>query len=496
MDTLFHNAHVYDSTGRHLGNCLLARAGRIDSIACLDTLPDETSLSMVDLGGGIVLPAFWDCHVHLTELGFLELGPDLSNTRTVTDLLQAISRQARGFGGDLLRITGFDPTQITDRLPTLDELDEACPCHPLLLSHVEWHACWLNRRALSLTGLLSCDGFLTGEQNSLARQRLGPLVSTSERRQAIECAAGLLASRGIAGVHALEGGVLFSDEDFDLLMQMRGDLPVLAYPYYQVLDADAPRARQAGRVGGCVPLDGSSGVYTAAISEPYLGGRGLGVLYYSQEQVDWFVRRAGELGLQTSLHACGDRAIEQVLSAHQKAPSPALRHRIEHVELPRPDQLERLADMDLVASLQPAFDHLWGGDDKDYALTLGNERARQANPLRSLLSLGARLILGSDAPVTPANPMLILQSAMTHTRPIERISFWDAVPLLTRNAAWAVHQEQSHGDICRGKSADFTVYCVAPWLIKPENLKSVLPEMTVVNGRVVYDRREAAVPAR
>ncbi|MEW6522377.1 MAG: amidohydrolase [Bacillota bacterium] len=492
MATLFHNASVYDSTGRYLGDHVLVSSGRIVSLGKLGTPPLEGEWGLVDLGGRVVLPAFWDCHVHLVETGFATLGPTLDSISTAEEFLACIRQSADTSHGELVRVVGFDPALLKDGLPTLDQLDEVCPGRPLLLQHVEGHASWLNRRALALVGLHSDHGFVRGAENAQARQRLSGLISWQDRVRAITAAAGHLAGYGIAGVHAFEGGPLFHDADYDAVASLVHQLPLQVYLYHQVLDVDGPRARLARRAGGCVPLDGSSGVLTAAISEPYLGTTETGTLYYRQEEVDRFVERAGQLCIQTSLHACGDRAIEQVLLAHQRYPSPGLRHRVEHIEVPAPGQLERLAELGLVASVQPAFDHFWGGDEGDYALTLGRARARRANPLGQLLRLAVPVVMGSDSPVTPANPLLTLQAAVTHRQPGERTGFWQALPLITGRAAWAVHAGDERGDLASGKAADFVVFQQPPWDVR--EMQHLRPWMTVVNGRVVYSAGELTGP--
>ncbi len=486
LDVLFFNARVYNSVGCYLGDHMLVRRGRIAEVGRLSEPPAEGSARLVDLRGGVCVPAFWDSHIHLIETGFLVLGPDTTRARRVDDLLHLISEYARQSNSELVKIVGFDPTLLQDALPTLQQLDEACAQRPLLLSHVEWHACWLNSRAKQICGMANDDSLLVGVQNTLARQRLSVLVSEQDRRRALRAASELLLSRGIGAVHAFEGGALFADEDYDVLVSARDDLKLRVYAYHQVLNADGSRAIDAKRVGGCVPLDGSSGVYTAAVSEPYLGNTGTGVLYYTDKQVQEFVARAVELGLQTSLHACGDRAIAQVIRAHRKHPGQHLRHRIEHVEIPKQAQLPDLAELGLVACVQPVFDHLWGGDDGDYAMTLGAERARLANPLATLVRLGIPTVLGSDSPVTPADPMLVLYAALNHTRIAERLRFWDAFQLISSNAAWVVSEEDELGDIRPGKQADFVVFGPRFLEAKPEQMLREKPLMTVVAGDIVY----------
>jgi predicted amidohydrolase YtcJ len=257
-----------------------------------------------------------------------------------------------------------------------------------------------------------------------------------------------------------------------------------------------PRAIELGHdsIGGDLPTDGSVGARTAAVSEPFTGTGDRGTTYYTDDELVGFFHGAHGAGLQVGVHAIGDRAIEQVLTAWERIYASldsrerrhfrARRHRIEHFEMPSTTQIERAAMLGLAASVQPAFDLTWGGTDGLYQRRLGADRAFAMNPIRSMLDRGIVVGAGSDSPVTALDPWLAVQAMEQHHDPTQRLGRVEAIRVHTVGSARLAHQEEKKGLLEPGAHADFAAYEVDP--LTADEVGGLRPVLTVSLGRDVF----------
>jgi predicted amidohydrolase YtcJ len=262
-------------------------------------------------------------------------------------------------------------------------------------------------------------------------------------------------------VHALEGGRVFGDEGVQVVLRKMDSAPLDITIFLQEKDVYFTSRFGFEHLGGCILIDGSIGSYTAALDQDYEGQRGeRGQIYEKARELIAFVAEAHQAGCQLAFHAIGPRAIELVLRAYERAlarwPRWDHRHRIEHFELATDDQIRRAADLGVVVSMQPAFEHFWGGPHGMYANRLG-ERWRLTNRLRSCLDAGLVVAGGSDTNVTPAEPLLGIAAAVAHPNDEQRVSPEEALRMFTWAAAYAAFNEKRHGSISPGKEASFTV---------------------------------------
>lgn len=463
----------------------------------------------VDLKGAALLPAFIDTHVHLTATGMDRGGPALSLARSLEQALGMIAdAAARLAPGEPLWCGGYDPSTITERrMPTRNELDAVAGERVVWVSHAEYHAGAGNSQCLRSLGLdgssdmngidRDLDGRATGllvaEANGLARRMMGERFGDEVRRMALHRAAEEAAAHGVVTVHAMEGGALFSDRDVEALFRFGGELPVDTVLYWQITDVE--RVRQAGlpRIGGCVPLDGSTGTHTGAMIEPYSDAPGCtGLTYLSESQLDEWVMEAHRLGMQVSMHVGGDRSIEILLNAFEKAlnafPRAGHRHRIEHFEVPQPHHFERAARLGVALAMQPAFDHFWGQAGGDYQLTLGEARWARTNAVGTAVRHGILVGGGSDSCVTPIDPLLGVHAAVNHHRADERLSVAAALRLFTVDAARLAFQENDRGTLTPGKRADMVVLAENPLAVPPEAIRSIEVLATFRKGAATFSR--------
>src|SRR5439155_18507484 len=233
--------------------------------------------------------------------------------------------------------------------------------------------------------------------------------TASQRRYALRAELRAAAALGIAAVHECGGPGTSSEDDFCALLALpaAGGVPEV-YGYWGELGA-AAKARELGAVGagGDLYADGALGARTAHVRAPYTDGtHGFGYLTFEQA-ADHLVDCVRH-GVQGGFHAIGDAAIATVLDGFTHAALRvgldrlrAGRHRIEHVELVDRNLLRGLVSYGVVASMQPAFDRLWGGETAMYAQRLGVARSLASNPFAALAGVGVALAFGSDSPVTP-----------------------------------------------------------------------------------------------
>ncbi len=264
-------------------------------------------------------------------------------------------------------------------------------------------------------------------------------------------------------------------------------------------------------------MDGALGSHTACLQEPYADAGHGGIAYLDVDAVAAHVVACTEAGLQAGFHAIGDAAVtavvEGVRAAAEKVGLPrvrAARHRVEHAEMLTPETIAAFAELGLTASVQPAFDALWGGEDGMYAQRLGVERARALNPFAALLRAGVPLAFGSDSPVTPIDPWGTVRAAAFHRTAEHRVSVRAAFTAHTRGGWRAVGRDDA-GVLVPGAPADYAVWRtdalvvqapddrVARWSTDPRSGTPGLPDLTpggelpvclrtVVGGRTVFVR--------
>jgi len=284
------------------------------------------------------------------------------------------------------------------------------------------------------------------------------------------------------------------------------------------------------RVGGVKMFaDGALGSRTASMLQPYVAEpNNWGVAATDPEEMLEQALAASAAGLSLTIHAIGDRANRDVLNVltevrrqeanrksqianrksqmadtgyqpsaigYPKGPS-ATRHRIEHVQCIHPDDLPRLAQLDVVASVQPIHatsdrlivDRYWGP-----------ERAPHAYPFRRLLDSGARLVFGSDGPIEPHAPLLGIHAAVPRRRRDgspgpdgwqgqERITIAEAVDAYTYAPAYVAGEDNYRGSITPGKVADLVVLSQDIFRVDPMAILETQVEMTVLDGQVVWTR--------
>ncbi|MEU1018232.1 amidohydrolase [Streptomyces sp. NPDC005898] len=482
---------------------------------------------VVHLEGALVTPAFTDAHVHTTATGLALTGLDLSAARSLDEALVSVREHAAarphdavllGHGWDAARWPGGRP-------PTRVELDEATGGRPLYLSRIDVHSAVASTALLDLVpGITGRAGYhpdapLTGDAHHGVRATALGAITPRQRTEAQRAALRRAASLGIGSVHECAGPDISDEADFTGLLRLDAEEPgprVIGY-WAQWGEEGVARARELGAAGaaGDLFVDGALGSHTACLHEPYADAAHTGTAHLDAAAVAAHVVACTEAGLQAGFHAIGDAAVGSVtdglrLAAQKVGPARlrAARHRVEHAEMLTPETIAAFAEFGLTASVQPAFDALWGGEDGMYARRLGAERARTLNPYAALLRAGVPLAFGSDSPVTPLDPWGTVRAAAFHRTPEHRVSVRAAFTAHTRGGWRAVGRDDA-GVLVPGAPADYAVWRtsdlvvqapddrVARWSTDPRSGTPGLPDLspdaelpvclrTVVGGRPVH----------
>ena len=497
MRTLYRASRVVTLSHPTMGEWILVDDRHVQRVGTGE--PPDAELT-IDLPGTTIIPGFVDSHVHLTATGRSLANADVREAGSKEHLLALIGERAAG-DPSVVHVEGFDETRWdSHELPTADDLD-AHASTPVVATRADGHISVVSSSALASLDLdgadgveLGDDGRPTGRLTREANHRAVAWVEASYDTRQVEGfqlqAAALAASRGVTTVHEMSLDVA----DLDVLLGHRHRLPVDVTPIPGSMALPDAMERGFPAIGGDLPVDGSIGARTAALSHPYDDGGGQGELYLDDDAMAEFFHAAHNAGLQVGVHAIGDRAIEQVLTtwervyvaldSRERRHFRARRHRIEHFVLPSADQIERTAILGLAVSVQPAFDRLWGHGGGMYEERLGPARAMAAHPIRTMLDRGIEIGVGSDSPITPLDPMLAIAALEDHHEPSQRLTRLEALKLHRIGSARLGRQDGKKGVLEPGWHADFAAYDDDP--LDVATVEGLRPVLTVSLGREVF----------
>ncbi|MFT5612779.1 MAG: putative amidohydrolase YtcJ [Granulosicoccus sp.] len=504
---------------------------------------------VIDAEGNSVLPGFIESHVHLFS-GGAEL--DLLNLMDC-HCQDQFNQLARKYSGEnpnsaMLLAIGADYQMLGHNI-TRHDLDQALPDRPFAIMAMDHHTVWANTKALELVGIehgapvtfgsqitLDSDGVATGEllesgafEYILAKTPLGGrdalgLVTgadpvppaTFEQRAADKAAlrAGLnhLAKNGITTFHNMDGNFyqleLLSELEADGDLLCRGQIPFHLKnfdPIDRLAEADEMRQRYNSDWLWSNRLklfhDGVIESGTAAMLEPYPNWPdSTGLPLFEPEQFNEICVRADAMGLQISVHAIGDAAVRGTLDGYEAARDANglrdSRHRVEHIEVMHPDDLPRIAGLDVIASMQPLHSPAGGllplMEDGEI---LHDHQKPMAFPWKAVRDSGAKLIFSSDWPVVPVDVMPGVAGAVS---PIDLGGNWadnsqgliETLESYTSGGAYAEFNEARKGRLVSGMMADVVIMSDDLVAMAPDQLGTAKPVTTICGGRVTYEARK------
>lgn len=464
---------------------------------------------IVELDGAFVAPAFVDPHVHVTALGLKLTGLDLAQARSLAECLESVRAFAAAHPDGAILGDGWDETAWPEgRPPAREEIDAAAPGRIVYLTRVDVHSAVASTALLdTVPGITEAAGFthgepLRGDAHHRARRAALGALDRAQRDRARQAALDSAAAQGIAAVHECAGPDISGTTDLAELLDFSHGVEVRTYWGQAVRTADEARTlvKELGvhALGGDLFVDGALGSHTALLRAPYADRDTTGTSYLDADAIAAHVLACTEAGIQTGFHVIGDAAMDAVVTGFERAvtelggPAIASRgHRLEHAEMIDPDQITRLAQWGVIASIQPGFDAAWGGPDGMYATRLGPDRAATLNPFAAMAAAGVSLAIGSDAPVTALNPWQAIRAAAHHRTPGHQISPRAAFAAATRGA-WRAGgvRDGVAGTLVPGAPASYAVWeaedlvvaaasdTVQRWSTDPRSRVPGLPPLT------------------
>jgi predicted amidohydrolase YtcJ len=480
-------------------------------IAAIGTGDAPTAGRTVSLGGGVLVPAFRDGHVHLQVTGLFETAMDFRGRRDGNEILAAFSERAAQQGGILFGGNFEEP--LVPAIAGVD-LDRAVGSRKALLVRADLHSCVVSTALLEDLDLNDAEGvdrdaggkptgFLREAAASQAWKAFDQGLDERAQREAVQAGVFAAYSKGVAEAHEMfvvEWRGWSSAEGF---LANIGEHALNVPVYLGTNDVDRVQSMGFERIGGDFFLDGSFGSHTAWLTEPYqspppLGSPETGIPYRSDEDLFDFFYEAQSKGMQVGVHAIGDAAVNQAIATWERVadkvgPEEVRRntHRIEHFECAGDDLIARAAALGLAASVQPAFDRFWGGPEGLYTERIGWDRAAKMNRFKSMVGAGMVLGGGSDSTVTPLDPFLQLAALRDHHIPAESLDARSALAAMTAGVAALAPDEGQRGVIAPGQWAEFALLDRDPLVTEPDDLLETEVLGTWVSGRRVWPRSEA-----
>jgi hypothetical protein len=477
----------------------------------------------INLDGKTVWPGLIDAHVHLLHLANSHSMIDCE-TKSQDACLERVRQAAKQVPeGAWVRGHGWNQNVWQQGYGNAQQLDQITEGRPAYLTAKSLHAAWVNSKALALAGInaetpnppdgsIQRDG--SGQPTGILFEAGGmrlieSIIPKPSNKVNVLKLKALLPEcwrLGLIGVHDFDGM-----DCWQALQNLKqeGDLHfrVCKNVAFDDLEAFIKAGLRTGFGDdflqiGQVKLfaDGALGPQTAAMKQPYAGSQKVGTLLLQEAEIVKIGKYAVSHGLGLAIHAIGDLANHIVLNAFTKIRAyeaehrlPHFNHRIEHVQILDPADLCRLAELDIVASVQP----IHAPSDMTMAEQYLGERSIFAYAYQSLIESGAPYVLGSDAPVEPINPFQGIHAAVTRQNlagqpgpkgwhPEQRLTLSQAVQGFTSRSAAIAHREASLGRILPGYKADFIILDQNPFNLPPAELHRIKPLATFIQGAPVF----------
>ncbi|MDA3787981.1 MAG: amidohydrolase [Desulfobacula sp.] len=464
---------------------------------------------LVDCRGRTLVPGFCDAHFHFwasaSHLTTLDVSPaNVSSIEEIKAKIHAFSKTRAP--GSWIRASGYNEFYLAEkRHPTCHDLDAAAPDHPIKLTHRSHHAHVLNSLALKETGISRytpepAGAFIdryteTGDPNGILFEMTDylskriPRISDKELNRGIRLLNQKLISFGITSIH--EASFINGPSEWESLCSIKTKKDFLP----RITMALGVNAFQKNNTYPC-SIDRDQ---LEVCSVKIILDQTTGLLYPSQKQLDDLVLDIHQAGLQASIHAIEEAAVESACNAIEQAlkkiPSPDHRHRIEHCAVCPPALAKCLAALRIMVVTQPSF-ILYNGDR--YLKTVPKEDIAHLYPIATLQKSGVLVAASSDSPIVDPNPITGIYSAISRKantgKPVyekECIDILTALGMFTFNAAKACFNEDIKGSVTQGKLADLVLLNQDPTGLSHEEIKNIKVVMTIIDGKIVWKMESA-----
>ncbi|UUO24733.1 amidohydrolase family protein [Colwellia sp. M166] len=491
-----------------------------------DPLPTSKNINIIDGQGKTLLPGLIDSHGHILNYGLSLLRADLVNSISEQDAVNRTFSYAKS-NTELTWIQGrgWNQTQWpSNTFPSAKSLDVLFPNQPVWLKRIDGHAGWANSKAMAIAGINKAtlspeggeiikdeNGLPTGvfidNAMALIDNSIAPL-SIKQQKQVLIKAMDSLASYGLTSVH--DAGIdtdnlnAFKELSQENAMSIRVNamLYLPSANWQETLTKGQFRSKDDMFTFNSVKIqaDGALGSRGAALIEDYSDHSGhKGLLLNTPKEFQQLVNTSMKLGFQVNSHAIGDNANKLVLDTYEAqikaTDTKALRHRVEHAQVLRLEDIPRFSELGVIAAMQATH----ATSDKNMAQDrIGPSRILGAYAWRKLLAANAIIAAGSDFPVESPNPFYGLHASITrqdHSNSPkdgwfadEKMTPLEAFRSFTLDAAYAGHQEQIIGSLATGKKADFVLLEQNLFTMPEQDIWKITVNKTWVNGKLVYKK--------
>ncbi len=481
---------------------------------------------VIEADGGMLVPGFIDSHVHFLGSGSAIASVQLRDVDTPQEFVRRIGTFAENTEpGEWITGGIWDNNNWDGELPRRDWIDAVTPANPVWVSRVDGHMSLANSLALDLAGVdadtpdiaggeivRDDDGRPTGilKDNAMGLvNHVIPPPSESQLDAYLDAAMRYVAENGVTTVHDMDDGTFDmwlslatyrrAAADGRLITRIYAVMPLVDWQRLRDDMALNGRGTEWLKTGGVKGfMDGSLGSRTAAFLEPFTDVPDKrGFLLDSLDNLRSRIVGANEAGIQTIVHAIGDKAIRDLLNIYKEIEDPNRRFRMEHAQHIHRDDIQRFAAQGVIASMQPY--HVI--DDGRWAEgAIGPQRAKTTYAFKSLIESGAHVAIGSDWYVAPASPIEGIYAAVTRRTlddrnpdgwvPEEKITVEQALHAYTYEAAYASFEEDRKGTLKAGMLADMTLIDRDLTAIAAESIREARILKTIVAGRVVFSRQD------
>jgi len=538
-DTIFYGGPIVTVNAKNEEvQAIAVQSGIIVAVGKKDTVVKDwqsSSTKVIDLKGQTLMPGFVEPHIHIVMTTMYQyLWLNLSNFTTNYDTLQTLSDRLKDHlktlpKGQWLMGFGVDPSRTNPFMAelTADVLDKVSADVPIFIINQSGHIAYVNHKALEIAGITDstpnpgdggiyqkdAQGKLTGllfegaaYQAFLAKM---PPPSDADFQKGVQSAAKMIASNGITtSTEITLGAVLGLDREVKLLKDATATqdwpLRVRAYLYGPAIPAGYNTLKpndgdeRLKFVGVKFISDGSTQGLSAALEQPYTypaNTSNRGTLDYKDGDIYNLIKPFYDQGWQLSIHANGDRAIQQTLNNYAKllGDNPKAkdrRLRIEHFTVNHPEQVKQAVDLGVVPGFTIGHVNFWGEVFHDHII--GPERADSIGPGAEVKKAGGRFAYHSDSPISPPMPLQFISTGVTRLwqkppqkvlGPKERVTVDDAIRAVTIDAAYQVMSDDKVGSLEVGKQADFVVLTNNPRSTPPEKIAKIKVKETWIDGK-------------
>ncbi|MBE9571118.1 MAG: amidohydrolase [Proteobacteria bacterium] len=468
----------------------------------------HTNTRVVNCHGHTVLPGFVDAHCHFMALAdsFMTCNFTPKEIRSISDIQKKIRKFAQHVPPRAwIRAGTYDEFYLDEkRHPTRRDLDNATPIHPIKLTHRSRHAHILNSLAMEIVGISTETpepsgsiierDIYTGEPNGILFEmgpylsRTIPPMSEADQKRGVRLANQHLLSLGITSIQDASSQNDISRWRLFRKWKTLGDLKCQVTMMFGFETFNSYRQKKSFHSfrNDQVRISGVKIILTETT----------GQLYPPQSELNEMVLKIHKSGLQAIIHAIEETSIEAACTAIeyalQRSTKKHHRHRIEHCSVCPSALSKRLASLGVLVVTQPSF--LYYNGDR-YLKTVPSWQFKNLYPIKTLIENGVKVAGSSDCPVVPPNPLIGIYSAVSRRSETgkyvlaqEGITPLDALQMYTDYAARATFEENIKGSITPGKFADLVVLSNDPTKCPTEEIKNIQVEMTVLNGKVVWDK--------